>query len=298
MERFKKFPATVLLLLFLMTTICAITLWLGLPIFYASSDHQDAATIPAIQPVAEVKQAIPEKRPESMLEDRTPNHSSLTTDAIWKDLLAGFKSGKKAQIDLENALIERLQTEPDSAIYMELLSLFRQGSLDSSSQQVLVSILGEVGNYQSAETLMKLVNEALLVKPDVKLAAFEAINKFSPELWHEHPNTELAPVFEAAWQTENAEFWLSIANVMASIGTPATLDIFIETLNNNTNPERVKIVKEAMTNLVNPALIPKLADLLENPATENVQLASGDALANMGKGGFAIIKLVPASGCQ
>jgi hypothetical protein len=70
---------------------------------------------------------------------------------------------------------------------------------------------------------------------------------------------------------------------MASIGTPSSLDIFIETLTVNTNPERVEIVKQAMTKLVNPALIPKLSDLLENPASENVQLASGNALAHMGE---------------
>ena len=236
-----------------------------------------------IQPIKNTNQPVPQQFNSAYIEDQYKDYSSLTTESIWKTLLAGFQGGEKVQIGLENALIERLRKEPDDAIYKEFLALFRQRSLEDFAQQVLVSILGEVGNYKSAETLMSLVNEALLDEADVKSAAFDAISKFSPELWHEHPNTELAPVFEAAWQTENAEFWPSIANVMASIGTPSTLDMFIETLTDNTNAERVDIVKQAMTNLVNPALVPKLADSLENSATENVQLASGDALAHMGE---------------
>jgi hypothetical protein len=220
------------------------------------------------------------------IEDKYEDYSSFSTEALWKKLLAGLQD-KTQQIVIENELIERLRKEPDSPVYMDFLALFRQGSLGFSAQQVLVSLLGEVGDYKAAETLLNLVNAGLLDKADAKSAAFGAIRKFSPESWHEHPNTELSPIFEAAWQTENAEFWPAIANVMASIGTPNTLDIFIETLTDNTNAERVAIVKQAMTNLANPALIPKLADLLENPETENVQLASGSALANMGELGAA-----------
>lgn len=264
--------------------------YLGLPFLKAKPEQAETiakAAEPPVQPLANTKQTVPVKLGNGINENRTQDFSSLPTDTIWKNLLTGFQGGKKAQIGLENALIERLRKEPDNAIYQEYLSLFRQGALEGFAQQVLVSILGEVGNFKSAETLMSLVKENLLQENDVKLAAFQAIGKFSPELWHEHPNTELAPVFEAAWQTENADFWPAIANVMASIGTPATLDIFIGTLTDNTDPERVEIVKQAMTNLVNPALVPKLADLLENSAIENVQLASGNALAYMGEIGAA-----------
>lgn len=52
------------------------------------------------------------------------------------------------------------------------------------------------------------------------------------------PNTEFTPVFEAAWQTDNSEFWLTIANVMASIETHSFLDIFIDSVIENNNPER------------------------------------------------------------
>ncbi len=289
MVRFKKYPGTLLLLLLLGVVICSINLW-GLPLLGVRTDHIELTfqhPEPTVKSFVNTKQAVPGKFSNPLNEDRKQDFSLLSTEAIWQNLLAGFQDGKKVQIGLENALIERLRTEPDNAIYKELLSLFRQGSLADFAQQVLVSLLGEVGNYKSAETLMSLVNETLLVEADVKLAAFDAISKFSPELWHENPNTELAPIFEAAWQTENADFWPSIANVMASIGTPATLDIFVETLADNTNAERVAVVKQAMTNLVNPALIPKLADSLENPASENVQLASGNALANMGQIGAA-----------
>jgi hypothetical protein len=251
----------------------------NLPVWTARTKPVSSTT----QPIKNTNQPVPQQFNSAYLEDNNKDYSSLTTEVLWKNLLAGFQGGKQVQIGLENALIERLREEPDNPIYEELLALFRQRSLEGFAQQVLVSILGEVGNYKSAGTLMSLVNEALLQEEDVKLAAFDAISKFSPELWHEHPNTELAPVFEAAWQTENAEFLLSIANVMASIGTPSTLKMFIETLTDNTNAERVDIVKQAMTNLVNPALIPKLADSLKNSATENVQLASGNALAHMGE---------------
>jgi len=123
----------------------------------------------------------------------------------------------------------------------------------------------------------------LVNAPEVETAAFLAIQKFSPESWREHPNAELAPVIEAAWQTDDAGFWPAIANVMATIGTPATLDIFIETLTNNTDPKRVNIVQQAMTNLANPALIPKLSNLLETSEVKGVKLASGNALASMGE---------------
>jgi hypothetical protein len=274
----RKSSGLLVILLILGVLVGLINSW-RLPVWKASTKPVN----PTIQPLKNTKQAFPQQLNSDYIEDKYKDYSSLTTEAIWKSLLAGFQDGKKVQIGLENALIERLRKEPDDAIYKELISLFRQGSLESFAQQVLVSILGEVGNYKSAETLMSLINEALLQEEDVKFAASQAISKFSPELWHEHPNTEFAPVFEIAWQTENAEFWPSIANVMASIGTPSSLDIFIETLTDNTNPERVDIVKQAMTNLVNPALVPKLADSLENSASENVQLASGDALAHMGE---------------
>ena len=281
----KKYTGILIVFLLLGVIICLVN-WYGLPLLTTTTKNAEPiAQVPvlAIPPLAKTKKTAPEKFDPIFNEDSAQDLSSLATEAIWKNLLAGFQDGKKVQISLENALIERLRKEPDNAIYKELSSLFRQGALEGFAQQVLVSILGEVGNYKSAETLMSLVNENLLQEHDVKLAAFQAIGKFSPELWHEHPNTEFAPVFEAAWQTENAEFWPSIANVMASIGTPSSLDNFIETLTENTNAERVEIVKEAMTNLVNPALVPKLVDLLENSTTENVQLGSGNALANMGE---------------
>jgi hypothetical protein len=285
MAIFNNFPGSKLLLLVLVLIVCSISFW-GLPFFTARTEHAiPAARSP--EATAGSKTAPVEKIANALAESKNQDVSTLSTEALWKNLLAGFQHGAKTQIGLENALIERLRQEPDSAIYQELLAQFRQGGLEAFAQQVLVSLLGEVGNHKSAETLMSLVNEALLDKPDVKLAAFNAISKFAPESWYEHPNTEFAPVFEAAWQTENAEFWSSIANVMASIGTPATLDIFIETLTDDTNAERVDIVKQAMTNLVNPALIPKLAESLENSATKNVQLASGNALANMGEIGAA-----------
>ncbi len=238
---------------------------------------------PTIQPLKNTKQPVPQQFNVANGEGNDEDYSSLTTEAIWKNLLTGFREGKNAQIGLEDALIERLQKEPDSPIYKELLSLFRQGGLQGFAQQVLVSILGEVGNYPSAETLIRLVNDGLLYEADVKLTAAHAISKFTPELWHGHPNTEFAPLFEAAWQTDDSAYWSAIADVMASIGTSSTLDIFNETLQDNVNPERVKIVKQAMTNLVNPALVPKLADTLEDASSENVQLASGNALAHMGE---------------
>jgi hypothetical protein len=284
MVSFKKNPG-VLFLLLLGIVICSINLW-GLPLFSARTDPLASGfqpLEPTVKSLANTKQTVPEKFGHAPNVGRKQDFSALSMDTLWKNLLAGFQGGKKVQIGLENALIERLRTEPDNAIYTELLSLFRQGSLANFAQQVLVSLLGEVGNYKSAETLMSLVNEGLLGDADVKSTAFDAISKFSPELWHENPNTNLAPVFEVAWQTENANFWPAIANVMASIGTPASLDIFIETLADNTNAERIEIVKQAMTNLVNPTLIPKLSDALENSAFENVQLASGYALANMGE---------------
>lgn len=285
MAIFNKYPGARLLLLLLLLIICFVSFW-GLPFLTVRTEH----TIPVArspEATAQSKTVPVDKVANGLTESKNQELSSLSTEAIWKKLLTGFQRGAKAQVSLENVLIERLRQEPDSAIYQELLAQFRQGGLEGFAQQVLVSLLGEVGNYKSAETLMSLVNEALLDKADVKLAAFNAINKFAPEEWQEHPNTEFAPVFEAAWQTENAEFWPAIANMMASIGTPSTLDIFIGTLTDDTNVERVDIVKQAMTNLVNPALIPKLADSLENSATKSVQLASGNALANMGEIGAA-----------
>ena len=279
-----KYSGKFLLLLLLVFVICFVSLC-GLPLLNTKPEYKEPTlhtSKPAVQSLPKTKPAVADKFGSALNEDINQELSSLTTKTLWKSLLAGFQD-EKQQIGLENALIERLRKKPDSSIYQELLDLFRQGSLGGAAQQVLVSLLGEVGDYQAAETLMGLVNEALLDKADVKFAAFGAISKFSPESWHEHPNTELSPLFESAWQTENAEFWPSIANVMASIGTPSALDIFIEALTEDTNAERVAIVKQAMTNLVNPALVPKLADLLENPATENVQLASGNALANMGE---------------
>jgi len=274
----RKISGLLVILITLVVFVGFINNW-HLPVWQAKSIPVKSQS----QPIKYTNQPVPERLNSTYIEAKYEEYSSPSAEAIWQNLLAGFRDGKKVQIDLENALIDHLRKEPDNAIYQELLTLFRQGALENFAQQVLVSILGEVGNYQSGETLMSLVNENLLIEEDVKLAAFEAISKFSPELWHEHPNTELAPVFEAGWQTENAEFWPSIANVMASIGTPSSLDIFFETLTDNTNPERVEIVKQAMTNLVNPALIQKLSDLLENPASENMQLASGNALAHMGE---------------
>ena len=271
--------------LLLVLIACFVGLWV-LPFINAKLENKLPApslTEPIAQSHPITKSAVSEKFGSGFDENLNRETSTLTTEALWKRLLASIQRERETQIDLENEFIERLRKEPDSVIYQEFLALFRQGSLKVSPQQVLVSLLGEVGDYKAAETLMSLVNEALLVNADVKSAAFAAISKFSPELWHEHPNTELAPVFESAWQTGNAEYWPAIANVMASIGTPSTLDIFVETLTDNTNAERVAIVKQAMTNLVNPDLTPKLAELLENPATENVQLASGNALANMGE---------------
>jgi hypothetical protein len=277
---------TSLLMNFLLIAVMGLIILYGWPLFEPASE--------TVKPIAQADQAptksLPETKPviQETLDfvanaHSNPDLSPVTTEAIWNNLLSDFLEGKKVQIPLENALIERLRKEPGTAIYQELLSLFRQGGLPDFAQQVLVSILGEVGNVHSAETLMSLINEKLVQDRDVELAAFQAISKYSPELWQEHPNTEFAPVFEAGWQTDNADYWQPIANVMASIGTPSSLDIFIETLTENTNPDRVNIVKEAMTNLVNPALVPRLADLLENSTVENVQAASGNALANMGE---------------
>lgn len=281
---YNKYAGKFLLMLLLALIICIASLW-RLPPTNFDPDPKERSP----QPSAETEKSMPHTNPGSarsigsaLNNNIDQELSSLTTEALWKNLLASLQHGKQ-QIDLENALIERLRKEPDDAIYRELLTLFRQGSVAVPAQQVLVSLLGEVGDYQAAETLISLVNEALLEKADVQFAAIDAINKFSPESWQEHPNTELSPLFESAWQTDNAEFWPAIALVMASIGTPSTLDIFIATLTENTHAERVATVKQAMTNFANPALIPKLADLLDNPATENVQSASAAALANMGQ---------------
>jgi len=236
-------------------------------------------TVPSVN---NIRQVFSEKPGFVLSETNKHGYASLTTAEIWKKLLLGFEKGEKVQVYLENELIERLRNEPDSPVYKELLSLFRQGSLPNFAQQVLVSILGQVGNFKSAEALMSLVNENLLNEPDVKLVAFNAISQFSPESRLEHSSAELAPVFEIAWQTDNSEYWPSIANVMASIGTPSTLDVFTKTLTDNTDPKRVEIVKQAMTSLSNPDLVPKLAASLENPENENVLLASGNALANIG----------------
>ena len=273
------------LLIFLLALIFCIASFMWLRFINTKSEQQERTP----QPIAKTAGTLTDTKPadnrrtgSAFIDNKNQDLSTLTTDALWKNLLASLQDGKQ-QIGLENALIERLRNEPDSIIYQELLTQFRQASLPVPAQQVLVSLLGEVGDYKAAETLISLINEALLDKADVKFAAFDAINKFTPESWQEHPNTELSPLFESAWETYNAEFWPSIAQVMASIGTPSTLDIFIAALTDNTNPERVAIVKQAMTNLANPTLIPKLADLLANPVTENVQLASADALANMGQ---------------
>jgi hypothetical protein len=210
-------------------------------------------------------------------------YAAMTTPTLWQSLLDSLKEGGQNQMGLESALIARLRKEPGNSVYADLLSRFKRGGLNTTSQQVLTSILGEVGNYKAAETLMRLVGDGLLQIPDVRLSAFQAISKFSPESWHDHANTELAPVFEAAWQTQDTEFLSAIANVMASIGTPATLDIFIKTLTDNSDEGRVEIVQQAITNVVNPALIPKLGDFLRTSTVENVQFASGSTLANMGQ---------------
>ncbi|SJM89516.1 conserved hypothetical protein [Crenothrix polyspora] len=278
----KYLPALIVTLLILGALVFAANRW-GLPLVQTMTNS--AKNIPA-KPLVNAKQAVPEEFIEfdsQAGQDNDGRFATLTTQAVWQNLLAGFQRGEKAQIGLENALIMRLRKEPGNAVYEELLSYFKPGILDTPAQQVLVSILGEVGNYNAAEILMRLVSGGLLHDPDVKLSAFHAISKFAPESWREHSNAELAPVFEAAWQTGDTEFLSSIANVMASIGTPSTLDIFIQTLTDNNNDERVEIVNQAMTNLVNPALIPKLDDLLQSSPLDNVQLASGEALANMGE---------------
>lgn len=165
-----------------------------------------------------------------------------------------------------------------------MLSQFKKGALDTTAQQVLVSILGEVGNYKAAEALMHLVSDNLLQIPDVRLSAFHAISKFAPESWQDTSKADLAPVFEAAWQKiEDTEFLGAIANVMANIGAPSTLDIFIKALSDSNDPARTEIAEQAMTNLANPALIPKLGDLLQKSPTEDIQFASGSTLANMGQ---------------
>jgi hypothetical protein len=234
--------------------------------------------------IGQTNKAQQPKSPEAGKQATIPQSQ---TNAVWGDLLASFQAGETAQIGLENALIEHLRNNPNSPLYNEIVSVFRQGSLSSYAQQVLVSILGEVNNYQAAETLITLVNQFLVNTPDVETATFLAIQKFSPESWREHSNAEMAPVFEAAWQTDNADFLPAIANVMATIGTPATLDIFIETLTSNTDPKRVSIVQQAMTNLANPALIPELSNLLETSELKGVKQASGNALAHMGELGAA-----------
>lgn len=278
MSMFKKNPSRRAILL--IAGILIFSVFLAWLLFFSEKISEPKK--PVAQSTTNTKQKLPAQPSLVLNESNNRNVGSLTTETIWKKLLAGFQNGEKVQVELENELIERLRNEPDSPVYQELLSLFRQGSLEGFAQQVLVSLLGEVENFKSAETLMNLVNEALLNEPDVQWAASNAIRKFSPESWHEHSNAEFAPVFEAAWRTDNSNFWLPIANVMATIGTPSTLDIFIKTLTDNTDPKRVEIVKRAMTDLTNPALIPKLADSLENSKTETVQLTSGETLANMG----------------
>jgi hypothetical protein len=283
----KHLPGLIIALLILGVIVFSANRW-GLPSWQLIAQNAENRSM---KPLAGAKPAVPEEfidfDSQAAGQDNDPGRNSqhfaaLTTRALWQNLLLGFQGGEKNQVSLENALITRLRKEPGDAIYEDLLSRFRQGILDTTAQQVLVSILGEVGNYKAAETLMRLVGEDLLQVPDVRLSAFHAISKFAPESWREHPNTELAPVFEAAWKTQDTEFLSAIANVMASIGTPSTLDIFIQTLTDNNDEERVDIVKQAMTNLVNPALIPKLDDLLQKSPVQNVQLASGYALANMG----------------
>lgn len=277
----KIFPGVIVVSLLVAALVFSVKQWRQpvLPV----KDDSTANTV--IKPLSTGEQPVPEEFIEltSQLANDTGNQNfaSVPTQTLWENLLAGFHTGKNTQIGLENALIARLRKEPSNGIYNELLAQFRPGILDATAQQVLVSLLGEVANYNAADALMRLVTGGLVHDPDVKLSTFHAISKFSPESWHEHANTELAPVFEAAWQTQDPEYLAAIANVMASIGTASTLDIFIQTLTENTDAERSDIVKQAMTNLVNPALIPKLAALLKT-SSENVSLASGDALANMG----------------
>lgn len=263
----------------LMVSILMFSFFLFELLFFSETISDPKESIPTIEINTNQKSQVKSGLVSS--EGNNRGYSPLTTETIWKKLLASFQKGGKMQIGIEKELIERLRKEQNSPIYDELLGLFRRGQLAKFPQQILVSMLGEVGNHRSAETLMSLISESLLKDPDVRFSTARAINKFSPESWRTS-NPALASVFETGWQTDNSEFWPSIANVMASIGSPSTLDIFTKVLTDNTEPKRIEIVKQAMTNLTNPALIPKLADSLENPKNEIVQLASGDALANMG----------------
>jgi hypothetical protein len=281
----KYFSGLTVALLIFAAVVFAVLHW-GLPGLLQAGEEKSVNS--PIKPIVGAEQSVPEEfiefdsRLGAGAEHVNKSFAAMATQDLWQALLTGFHSGKSTQIGLENALIARLRQEPDSTIYNELLAQFRPGILDANAQQVLVSLLGEVGNYKAADALMRLVNGGLVRDSDVKFTTFHAISKFAPESWRDHPNTELAPVFEAAWQTQDTEYLAAIANVMASIGTPTTLDIFLQALTENNDNERVGIVRQAMTILVNPALIPKLADSLYKSPVENVQLASGDALASMG----------------
>lgn len=274
MINLKKYWGWLVLVFTLGALVLAFNEWDG-PLVIQNSGQASA-------PVAtNAKPASLETHSKVLQTKKNPNQ--LSTEELLQNLINGYRHGNKYQFGLENTLIERLCNEEGGATYKVLLAQFRQGTLPIYAQNILLSLLGQVGTYQAAETLMSLVNENLLQDNAVKLSAIQAIGKFAPELWHENPHTELAPVFEAAWQTQNAAFWPAIAKVMASISTPATLDIFLATLNDNSNPQRIAAVNKAMTSLVNPALVPKLADTLANATSPALQMASGAALAHMGE---------------
>lgn len=209
--------------------------------------------------------------------------ATSSTIVLWEELLAKLAQGN-TEIALENALIARLRQESNDEIYSKLVDVFRQRTLSPAAQQLLVSLLGEITTYEAGETLMQLLEEHLISSPDVKLTALHAINKFTPELWYEHSNAELAPVFESAWQKiDDPTFLSAIAHVMAKIGTPKSLSIFTQTLAENSSSKRVELVKQAMADFENPALINQFATNLQSASSKNVQWASGYALANMGQ---------------
>ena len=177
-----------------------------------------------------------------------------------------------------------MREESGEEVYGKFVEVFRQGTLSTDSQRLLISLLGEITTYQAGETLMQVIEEHLIRSPDVKLTTLHTINKFVPELWSEHSNAELAPVFEAAWSKINdPTFLVAIAHVMAEISTPQSLAIFTQTLTDNNNNERIKIVIGSMTEFQNPELITTFAENLQSSPSKNVQYASGLALSNIGR---------------
>jgi len=176
------------------------------------------------------------------------------------------------------------QVGANDPVYQTLRQLALESN-DINQQVLLVDLLKEAATPTSLEILLQWLSKDNL-NNSIKIDISNAIASIGENKWDDIFHSELFPVLQTEWNNSitsgNTDKISIIASGIVSIGNPEGVDMLMQHIqsDNSANSELIRI---ALYRIRNPDSIPVFEKYLAiNDSSQNVFLASGEALASMG----------------